>query len=190
MSYSVPEGKLYNLSTIEEISHGNDAFVKKMPDAVVNKGYAAKIFKRIAPKVKTELRELLEAGFPAPLSYTDKLDEFVKFVSDGLGIENIPPVEYITTTDFTQQEHSFGGYLPSEKKIKLVVANRNLMDIARTLSHELTHARQDEVDGLKPGDGDTGSEVENQANIMAAVICRLWGKNNPDWYLEWVSATK
>ena len=30
MSYSVPVGKLYNLSTIEEISHGNDAFVKKM----------------------------------------------------------------------------------------------------------------------------------------------------------------
>ena len=30
MSYSVPEGKLYNLSTIEEISHGNEAFVKKM----------------------------------------------------------------------------------------------------------------------------------------------------------------
>ena len=30
MSYSVPEGKLYNLSIIEEISHGNDAFVEKM----------------------------------------------------------------------------------------------------------------------------------------------------------------
>lgn len=30
MSYSIPDGKLYNLSTIEEISYGNEAFVKKM----------------------------------------------------------------------------------------------------------------------------------------------------------------
>jgi hypothetical protein len=167
-----------------------DAFIKMMPDAVVNKGGAAKIFKRIAPKVKTELRELLEAGFPAPLSYTDKLDEFVKFVSEGLGIENIPPVKYITTTEFTQKEHSFGGYNPNDKSIIVVVANRNLMDIGRTLAHELVHARQDEVDGLKAEDGETGSEVENQAQAVAGVIMRLWGKNNPDWYLEWVSATE
>jgi hypothetical protein len=168
-----------------------DAFVKMMPDAVVNKGYAAKIFKRIAPKVEQEpIRELKEAGFPAPLSYTDKLDEFVKFVSDGLGIQNIPPVKYITTTEFTQKEHSFGGYNPNDKSIIVVVANRNLMDIGRTLAHELVHARQDEVDGLKAEDGETGSEVENQAQAVAGVIMRLWGKNNPDWYLEWVSATK
>lgn len=167
-----------------------DAFIKMMPDAVVNKGGAAKIFKRIAPKVKTELRELLEAGFPAPLSYTDKLDEFVKFVSEGLGIENIPPVKYITTTEFTQEQHSFGGYNPNDKSIMVVVANRNLADIMRSLAHELVHVRQDEVDGLKPEDGETGSEIENQANAVAGVILRLYGKNNPDIYLDWVSATE
>jgi hypothetical protein len=167
-----------------------DAFIKMMPDAVVNKGYAAKIFKKIAPKVKTELRELLEAGFPAPLSYKDKLDEFVKFVSDGLGIENIPTVEYLATTEFTQKEHSFGGFLPSDNKIIVVVANRNLADVMRSLAHELVHARQNEVDGLKAGDGETGSETENQANAVAGVILRLYGKNNPDIYLDWVSATE
>jgi HPt (histidine-containing phosphotransfer) domain-containing protein len=30
MSYQVPEGKLYDLSMIKEIAHGNDDFVKKM----------------------------------------------------------------------------------------------------------------------------------------------------------------
>jgi HPt (histidine-containing phosphotransfer) domain-containing protein len=30
MSYTVPEGKLYDLSMIHEISHGNQDFVKKM----------------------------------------------------------------------------------------------------------------------------------------------------------------
>jgi hypothetical protein len=167
-----------------------DAFIKMMPEPVINKGGAAKIFKRIAPKVKTELRELLEAGFPAPLSYKDKLDEFVKFVSDGLGIENIPTVEYLATTEFKQKEHSFGGFLPSENKIIVVVANRNLADIMRSTAHELVHARQNEVDGLKPGDGETGSEIENQANAVAGVILRLYGKNNPDIYLDWVSATE
>jgi hypothetical protein len=167
-----------------------ESFVDMLPDAVRNKGYATNIFKRIAPKVKTEPEKLDEAGFPAPLSYTDKLDEFVKFVSEGLGIQNIPPVKYITTTEFTQKEHSFGGYNPNDKSIIVVVANRNLMDIGRTLAHELVHARQDEVDGLKAEDGETGSEVENQAQAVAGVIMRLWGKNNPDWYLDWISETK
>lgn len=168
-----------------------DSFIKMMPDAVVNKGYAAKIFKKIAPKVKQEpIRELKEAGFPTPLSYTEKLDEFVAFVADGLGIENTPKVEYLDTTEFTQKEHSFGGYNPNDKSIKVVVANRNLADIMRSLAHELVHARQDEVDGLQAQDGQTGSEVENQANAVAGVILRLYGKNNPDIYLDWVSATK
>ena len=30
MSYTVPEGKLYDLSMIREIAHGNNDFVKKM----------------------------------------------------------------------------------------------------------------------------------------------------------------
>jgi len=30
MSYNIPEGKLYNLSMIQEIAHGNNDFVKKM----------------------------------------------------------------------------------------------------------------------------------------------------------------
>jgi hypothetical protein len=166
-----------------------DAFIKMMPDAVVNKGYAAKIFKKIAPKVEQEpIRELKEAGFPAPLSYIDKLDEFVKFVSEGLGIKTIPQVKYLDTTEFTQKEHSFGGYDPNDKSIKVVVANRNLADIMRSLAHELVHARQDEVDGLKAQDGETGSEVENQANAVSGVIMRLYGKNNPNIYLDWVSA--
>jgi HPt (histidine-containing phosphotransfer) domain-containing protein len=30
MSYQIPDGKLYDLSMIKEIAHGNDDFVKKM----------------------------------------------------------------------------------------------------------------------------------------------------------------
>lgn len=170
-----------------------DEFVKTMPTAVVQKGFADDIFKIVGSKIddtKKEIRELKEAGFPTPLSYTEKLDEFVKFVSDGLGLQNVPKVEYLATTEFTQREHSFGGYRPDKKDIVVVVANRNLADIMRSLAHELVHARQDEVDGLQVEDGETGSEVENQANAVAGVIMRLYGKNNPDIYLDWVSASE
>lgn len=30
MSYEIPDGKLYNLSMIQEIAHGNNDFIKKM----------------------------------------------------------------------------------------------------------------------------------------------------------------
>jgi HPt (histidine-containing phosphotransfer) domain-containing protein len=52
MSYSVPEGKLYNLSTIEEISHGNEAFVKKM----------LQLFIDTMPPALSELRAHLNSG--------------------------------------------------------------------------------------------------------------------------------
>ncbi len=74
MSYSVPEGKLYNLSTIEEISHGNDAFVKKM----------LQLFIDTMPPALNELRSHYSTGNWAGLG---AIAHKIKPSIDTMGIE-------------------------------------------------------------------------------------------------------
>jgi hypothetical protein len=116
------------------------------------------------------------------------VDKFVKFAADYLKLKNIPPIQLI------KEKHdsaSFGGYSPSEKHIIVATKNRHPMDIFRTLTHELVHAKQDEDGHVeKAGDaaGDTGHPLENEANSVAGIIMRNWGRKNPDFFsLEYVA---
>jgi len=165
-----------------------DGYSKAIPPVVIQKGYGDDIFKLVAPHAKETEDQLTEAAFPQPMSYRDKLDKFVKFVVESLGITQVPEVEYISTLDFTQEQRSFGGYIPGNNSILVVVANRNLADIMRSLAHELVHARQNQDGGLSAEQGETGSDIENQANAVAGVIMRNYGKLEPSIYLDFIAA--
>jgi hypothetical protein len=52
----------------------------------------------------------------------------------------------------------------------------------RTLAHELVHHWQNEEGRIKPDSGGTGSDIENEANALAAVLMRNYGKQNPKIY--------
>ncbi len=164
-----------------------DGYVKAIPPVVIQKGYADEIFKLVAPHTK-EPENIQEAAFPQTISYRDKLSKFVNFVVESLEITNIPTIEYITTSDFAQEQRSFGGYMPDTNSILVVVANRNLADVMRSLAHELVHARQNQDQALSAIQGETGSEIENQANAVAGIIMRNYGKLEPSIYLDFIEA--
>ena len=63
------------------------------------------------------------------------------FATDYLSTER-PKIKLINQEGYTQEYKSFGGYLPSEEKIFVVVHNRNMADILRTLAHEMVHLYQ------------------------------------------------
>lgn len=161
-----------------------DGYVEALPDAVKNKGFADDIFKAVAPRTKEPVKEGLES-----ISIVDKLQSFLEYVSNNLELNNIPKLIVKLDPKFTQEQHSFGGYLPQDNSIIVVAANRNLADIMRSLAHELVHAKQNELGMLNQDSGETGSEIENQANAVAGVILRLYGKENPEIYLHFVSQT-
>jgi len=56
------------------------------------------------------------------------------------------------------------------------------MDVLRTLAHELVHHKQRELDMIQPGDGATGSRIENQANAVAGVLMRDFADQHPDYF--------
>jgi hypothetical protein len=141
----------------------------------------------IQKEIKKEDRYLQEARYKKFLNegWEDSkgkvVGDFVNYVSDYLSITK-PKIKLINQEGYTQEYHSFGGYIPSEEKIMVVVHNRNMADILRTIAHEMVHHMQNLDDRLTPKSGEDGSPDENEANSLAGVIMRQFGRENPHIY--------
>jgi hypothetical protein len=104
--------------------------------------------------------------------------DFILYCKDNLGIENLPKLEFIKDRDWVISMRSFGEYDYRKRTLKVYITNRNLADILRTLSHELVHHKQNEDGRLYPNSGETGSDIENEANSISGVLMRNYGKQN------------
>ena len=108
------------------------------------------------------------------------IQNFLKFSSRHIGLENLPKIKLYSDPKLASARRSFGGYMGG--RIELNVGNRHIMDVLRTLAHELVHFKQDTMGVLRADSGEDGSEHENEANAKAAVVMRLWGKMNPELF--------
>jgi hypothetical protein len=108
------------------------------------------------------------------------INDFVKFAGEKLGFgDNLPKIILSDNEKEAETMHSFGKYTPQIEELRVVIANRNLADILRTLAHELVHHKQSLDGKLKPDSNETGSPDENEANSLAGVLLREYGQNNP-----------
>lgn len=96
-----------------------------------------------------------------------------------LQINELPPISLVNEPTVGGGT-SFGEF--DGDSIRVVTLNRHPMDVARTLAHELVHWKQ-LVDGDEL-DGADGSSIENEANAVAGVILRKFGKQYPDYFLK------
>jgi len=110
------------------------------------------------------------------------IDNFVDFACQNLNIKTRPQIVLIKGTALAKARMTFGGYAAGRGRIEITIANRHIMDILRTLAHEIVHYKQDLEGVLRDDSGNDGSEHENEANSKAAVIMRVWGKSNPDMF--------
>ncbi len=106
------------------------------------------------------------------------LKDFIAFCKTELNIQTLPKISLINSKDFVEQFRSYGEYNPQTNIVRVVALNRNLADICRSLAHELCHHRQNELDMIYNESGDTGTDIENDANAMAGIIMRDYGKKN------------
>ena len=106
------------------------------------------------------------------------LKDFIAFCKQELNIQTLPKIALIKDKSFVEQNRSYGEYNPQTKSIKVVSLNRNLADICRSLAHELCHHRQNELGMIYNEAGETGTDIENDANAMAGIIMRDYGKKN------------
>jgi hypothetical protein len=129
-----------------------------------------------------KMTELLMEGLAKRDTYKILLD-FIRFAAKDLKLDSLPKFDFVFDSKESMERRSFGGYAPGEEHITITVKNRHIMDVCRTLAHELVHYSQDLNNELEDDDaGSTGSPQENDANARAAVIMRNFGKAYPDMF--------
>jgi len=160
-------------------------------DTIKNPQYKEylKNIKQIVDQYRSEisklnlLKENLKHNNKLNESQTATIGEFVKYAIKNLGIQK-PPRNLTLSYDNNKAKDmsSFGYFDPNNNRIWIYCANRNMADILRTLAHELVHRKQDEDGRIDNTSGETGSEIENEANAQAGVLLRDFGKQNKDIY--------
>lgn len=105
------------------------------------------------------------------------IQEFIEFAVSELGLKQRPKIILHTNNKYSAKYRSFGSY--GNGIINVTITNRHINDCLRTLAHELVHFKQDLNGQLTMESGATGSPEENEANSLAAVVLRKWGKKYP-----------
>jgi hypothetical protein len=107
-----------------------------------------------------------------------EVDRFCDWACQQLHVQNKPHIELSMDTEEAQSNHHTGGHQMGADSIWVYVNNRNLIDILRTVFHELVHVRQGELDMIKPGDSYPGSPIEAMADMLAGKYIKIYGEKN------------
>ena len=114
---------------------------------------------------------------PKQLTLIDALRDFLPIAIAHLELDHIPKIKLVKSLDDT----TFGHFNSEERVIYAVVANRNPVDILRTIAHEMTHYKQGQEHQLHHDSGETGSTVEDEANAEGGVIMREFNEQFPQY---------
>jgi hypothetical protein len=112
------------------------------------------------------------------------VQDFVNFCVAKLNIKNDPAIRFKRDPAWSERNRTFGSYNHDTNELIVSLANRHVMDILRTVAHELTHQRQGEVSNMPADAGETGSKWENEANAKAGVLMREYGQQHPNLFAE------
>jgi hypothetical protein len=108
------------------------------------------------------------------------MQKFIDWASKELHLQTTPEFEFSYNTEEAQQGHHTGRHSENDNSVWVYVANRNMVDIMRTVYHELTHVRQGELNMIKPGDSYPGSPIEMLADMTAGKAMKIFGKDHPE----------
>jgi len=112
----------------------------------------------------------------------DIVKEFFAYCVTLLKIANKPALKLHRDPEWSRRNKSFGSYDPDIHGIHLSLSDRHIMDILRTLAHELVHAKQHEATDVPSDAGTTGSSFENEANAKAGILMRQFADMHPEFF--------
>jgi len=107
--------------------------------------------------------------------------DFLPLAMDELKLSKLPKIKLEKEVEDPEQP-TFGRFINDLQTIQLGVANRHIIDILRTLAHELVHYKQMINGQLKDDSGETGSPEENEAHTVAGIIMRNFNKQYPQYF--------
>jgi hypothetical protein len=118
---------------------------------------------------------------------TDKEVQMVKdFINWSIKRLNIkrpyPHFHLSRDTAQAQKGHHTGLHTGDDNTIWVYIQNRNMIDIFRTIFHELVHEKQMQLGMIKPGDSYPGSPIEVMADMLAGKYIKIYGKKYPELF--------
>lgn len=109
----------------------------------------------------------------------DFVYKFVKFAGAKIGLqEPLPEIQLSYDHQDASDNHHTGKFTPSDNKIWVYAQNRNLVDILRSIAHELQHAKQHQdgrIEQTYPG-----HPLEQESDVIAGYLIKLFGKKYHD----------
>lgn len=107
-----------------------------------------------------------------------EVQKFVDWTAKKVNLKKVPKVELSMDSEEAQTNHHTGAHVPGEDSVWVYAKNRNLVDILRTVFHELVHVRQHELGMIQPGDSYPGSPIEAMADMLAGKYIKIYGEKN------------
>ena len=110
------------------------------------------------------------------------LDNLVLFVKKQLELKSVPTIKIQNNRDGLKTTANY-DYTKENKLIKVCAKNRALVDVCRSIAHEMVHHKQFEqgrLDGPQPPD--IGGEIEDEANAKAGQFIKMYAKEDPTIY--------
>jgi hypothetical protein len=107
-----------------------------------------------------------------------EVEKFAQWAGRRLHIQKMPGIDLSYDTKDAQDNHHTGRHVHGDNKVWVYAKNRNLVDILRTVFHELVHWRQDEIGMIKPGDSYPGSPIEAMADMLAGKYIKIYGEKH------------
>jgi uncharacterized protein YjaZ len=105
-----------------------------------------------------------------------EVEKFAHWAGKKLHLKQVPKIHLSMDHEEAQQGHHTGKHTPGDDYVWVYAKNRNLVDILRTVFHELVHVRQHELNMIKPGDSYPGSPIEAMADMLAGKYIKIYGK--------------
>jgi hypothetical protein len=129
-------------------------------------------------KLEEYLSEDVKTESSDDLDIQQEVDKFAQWAGKKLHIKSMPTIELSMDTEEAQTNHHTGGHVEGSGSIWVYANNRNLVDMLRTVFHELVHVRQGELNMIKPGDSYPGSPIEAMADMLAGKYIKIYGERN------------
>jgi hypothetical protein len=119
------------------------------------------------------------------------LDDFINFTKKELNIKYDVDIEFRDDDGENDEIKTTAVYQYSDKDpksdiadIKVHAGDRYIIDIMRSVAHELVHHQQNENGKLKGKISNVGGPIEDEANAVAGELLKKYGTQHPEIYDE------
>jgi hypothetical protein len=113
----------------------------------------------------------------------EKLNNFVKFVKEQLELKTVPTISIQNHRNGLKTTANY-DYTKENKIVKVCMKNRALVDVMRSIAHELVHHKQFEQGRLDVKPPDIGGEIEDEANAKAGQYIKMFARIDESIYDE------